>query len=72
MMTMPRWRQRWRHLGGTKSNKGASRRQHKSGEIRWRPAAGNTIINDHWTAGNGKESCGQAQTTTNQWALKVG
>jgi hypothetical protein len=37
-----------------------------------RPASGDTIIDDRWTAGDDKESSGQAQTATNHWALKVG
>ena len=37
------------------------------------PAAGDTIIDDCWTAGNDKEeSIGQAQTTTNHCALMAG
>jgi hypothetical protein len=36
------------------------------------PAAGDTIINDRWTAGDNKESRGEVQTTTNHCALKVG
>ena len=38
---------------------------------RW-PAAGDTIINDSWTAGDDKEGSGQEQTTTNHCALKAG
>jgi len=40
--------------------------------MRWRPAAGDTIINDCWAAGNDKEGSGQEQTTTNHCALKAG
>jgi len=37
------------------------------------PAAGDTIIDDRWTAGSDKEeSIGQAQTTTNHCALMAG
>jgi hypothetical protein len=56
---------------GTKSDKGASRRQHKSNKILWRPAAGDTIIDNSWTAGNNKEGSGQEQTTTNHCSLKA-
>jgi len=37
-----------------------------------RPAAGNTIIDDRWAAGNNKEGSRQEQTATNHCALKVG
>ena len=37
---------------------------------RW-PAAGDTIIDDRWTAGD-KEGSEQEQTTTNHCALKAG
>ena len=37
-----------------------------------RLAAGDTIIDDCWTAGNDKEGRGQEQTTTNHCALKAG
>jgi len=37
-----------------------------------RPAAGDTIIDDRWTAGNDNEGSGQEQTTTNHCALKAG
>jgi hypothetical protein len=37
--------------------------------MRRRPAADNTIIDEHWTAGEDKEGSRQAQTTTNHWAL---
>jgi hypothetical protein len=40
--------------------------------MRRRPAAGDTIINNCWTAGNDKEGSGQEQTTTNHCALKAG
>ncbi len=40
--------------------------------MRRRPAAGNTIIGNRWTAGNDKEGSGQEQTTTNHSALKAG
>ena len=42
--------------------------------MRRRPAAGDTIIDDRWTAGVGidKEGSGQEQTTTNHCALKAG
>jgi len=36
------------------------------------PAAGDTIINDRWTAGDDKEGSRQEQTTTNHCALKAG
>jgi len=38
--------------------------------MRRRPAAGDTIIDDRWTAGDDKEGSGQEQTTTNHCALK--
>ncbi len=38
----------------------------------WRPAAGNTIIDDRWMEGDNKEGSGQEQTTTNHCALKAG
>jgi hypothetical protein len=40
--------------------------------MRRRPAAGDTIIDDRWTAGDDKEGSGQEQTTTNHCALKAG
>ena len=40
--------------------------------MRQRPAAGDTIIDDRWMAGNNKESNGQVQTTTNHWVLNAG
>ena len=41
--------------------------------MRQRPAAGDTIIDNRWTAGDDKEGSGQQeQTTTNHCALKVG
>ena len=40
--------------------------------MRQRPAAGNTIINDHWTVGDDKEGSVQEQTITNYCALKAG
>jgi len=40
--------------------------------MRRRPAAGDTIIDDCWTAGDDKEGSGQEQTTTNHCALKTG
>jgi len=35
------------------------------------PAAGDTIVDDRWKLGNGKEGSGQEQTTTNHCALKA-
>ena len=40
--------------------------------MRWRPATGNTIIDDRWTEDDDKEGSGQEQTTTNHCALKAG
>jgi len=40
--------------------------------MRRRLAAGDTIIDDRWTAGDDKESSRQAQTITNHCALKAG
>ncbi len=44
---------------GPKSDEGAGRRRRR------RLAAGDTIINDRWTAGDNREGSGQEQTTTN-------
>jgi hypothetical protein len=40
--------------------------------MRRQPAAGDTIIDDRWTAGDDKEGSGQEQTTTNHCTLKAG
>jgi len=40
--------------------------------MRRRPAAGDTIIDDRWTAGGNKEGSGREQITTNHCALKAG
>ncbi len=50
----------------------SGRRQYKSNEMLRRPTAGDTIIEDRWTAGHDKEGSGQEQTTTNHCALKAG
>jgi hypothetical protein len=53
---------------------GAGCRQHKIDEMRWRLAAGDTIIDDRWTAGDNKDKEGsrQEQTAINHVALKAG
>ena len=40
--------------------------------MRRRPAAGDTIIDNCWMAGDVKEGSGQEQTTTNHCVLKAG
>jgi len=40
--------------------------------MRRRPAAGDTVIDDRWTAGDNKEGSRQEQTTTNHCTLKAG
>ena len=39
--------------------------------MRRRPVAGDTTINDRWTADNNKKGSRQEQTTTNHCVLKV-